>query len=378
MKLSGGNLMAKRVKLLVGTNKGVFVYSSNESRQDWKLSGPFLSGWEAYSVLGDSRNGHTLFAGTSHAAYGPSIRVSHDFGETWAQIEEGPRYSEESGFSLNRIWQLVKGAPSQPDTLYAGVEEAGLFVSHDRGHTWKELSGLTSHPSRPGWFPGAGGMCLHTIIVDPNRPERIWVAMSAVGVFRSEDGGETWQARNAGLARVPTGQPFEEVGYCIHKMAPDPEDPDILYMQEHCGVFKSEDGGDNWTPYEEGLTLKEGDEPFGFPFCVSPTGDLFLIPLESSEQRSMRDGKLLVYRRHRGDPQWLPIGDVLPEEERHVSVLRDAMSIDSLDPYGIYFGTTSGELFCSLDRGVTWQRLPGQLSRILSVKPWIVEAEDED
>jgi hypothetical protein len=221
-------------------------------------------------------------------------------------------------------------------------------------------------------------MCLHTIVIDPNKPERIWVAMSAVGVFRSEDGGVTWQARNAGLARVPTGQPFEEVGYCIHKMVADPDNPEALYMQEHCGVFKSEDGGDNWTPYEEGLTLKEGDEPFGFPFCVSPTGDLFIIPLESSEQRSMRDGKLLVYRRHRDEPTWLPIGDVLPDEKRHVSVLRDAMSVDSMDPYGLYFGTTSGELFCSLDRGENWQRLPGQLSRILAVKPWIVEAEDED
>jgi hypothetical protein len=370
--------LVKQVKLLVGTNKGVFVYSTNEERKDWKLSGPYLNGWEVYSVLGDNRNGHALFAGTSHAAYGPSIRVSYDFGETWTEIEEGPAYSEESGFSLNRIWQLVQGAPSQPDTLYAGVEEAGLFVSHDRGLTWKELSGLTSHPTRPGWFPGAGGMCLHTIIIDPNRPQRIWVAMSSVGVFRSEDGGETWQTRNVGLARVPTGQPYEEIGYCIHKMAADPDNSDILYMQEHCGVFKSEDGGDSWTPDEEGLTLKEGDEPFGFPFCVSPTGDLFLIPLESSEQRSMKDGKLLVYRRHRDESRWLPAGNVLPEEKRHVSVLRDAMSVDSLDPYGLYFGTTSGEIFCSIDRGESWQRLPGQLSRILSVKPWILEGEDGD
>ncbi|WP_373231886.1 WD40/YVTN/BNR-like repeat-containing protein [Cohnella sp.] len=370
--------MAKQVKLLVGTNKGIFVYSSNEDRRDWKLSGPYLSGWEVYSVLGDSRNGHTLFAGTSHAAYGASIRASYDFGETWTQIEQGPSYSPESGFALNRIWQLVQGAPSQPDTLYAGVEEAGIFVSQDRGLSWRELSGLTSHPTRPSWFPGAGGMCLHTIIIDPNRPEKMWVAMSAVGVFRSDDGGETWQAKNAGLARVPTGQPYEEVGYCIHKMVADPKNPDHLYMQEHCGVFKSVDGGDNWTPMEEGLTMRQGDEPFGFPFCVSPTGDLFIIPLESSEQRSMKDGKMLVYRRRQGETEWLPIGNVLPEEQRHVSVLRDAMSVDSLDPYGLYFGTTSGEVFCSVDCGVSWQRLPGQLSRILSVKPWIVEGEDGD
>jgi hypothetical protein len=200
--------------------------------------------------------------------------------------------------------------------------------------------------------------------------------MSAVGVFRSDDGGETWKTCNEGLARVPTGQPYPEVGYCIHKMALDPGNPDILYMQEHCGVFKSENGGDSWYPIEEGLTMREGDSPFGFPISVSKNGDLFLIPLESSEQRTMKDGKMLVYRRHRDESEWRPVGDVVPEEQRHVSVLRDAMDVDKLEPYGLYFGTTSGEVFCSLDRGVTWQRLPGQLSRILSVKSWVVESED--
>ncbi len=365
--------MSKRMILLVGTNKGLFLYTSDIDRREWSLKGPFLSGWEIYSILGDSRHGHRIFAGVSHAAYGPTIRVSGDFGESWTQIEAGPAYSKESGFSLNRIWQLVPGAPSEPDTLYAGVEEAGLFVSRDRGLTWRELDALTKHPTRPGWFPGAGGMCLHTILVDPRNPRRIWVAMSAVGVFRSDDGGETWKTCNHGLARVPTGQPYPEVGYCIHKMAPDPDDPDTLYMQEHCGVFKSTDGGENWFPIEEGLTMREGDAPFGFPICVSPTGDLFLIPLESSEQRTMRGGKLLVYSMQKGQSRWEPIGDVLPEEQRHVSVLRDAMSVDALDPYGVYFGTTSGEVFCSLDRGKSWDRLPGQLSRVLAVKPWIVE-----
>lgn len=370
--------MAKKVNLLVGTNKGLFVYSANEGRNDWKLSGPYLGGWEVYSALGDSRHGNRIFAGTSHAAYGATVRVSEDFGGSWTQIEESPRYTNESGFKLNRIWQLVQGAPSQPDTLFAGAEEAGLFVSRDRGMTWQELDGLTKHPSRPGWYPGAGGMCLHTIVVDPGNPRRMWVAMSSVGVFRSEDGGESWTTCNTGLARVPTGQPFPEIGYCIHKMVPDPDNPNTLYMQEHGGVFQSDDAGDNWYPIEEGLTLREGDAPFGFPISVAPNGDLFLVPLESSEQRTMRGGKLLVYRKERGNPAWEAVGDVLPEEERHVSVLRDAMSNDGLGPdsYGLYFGTTSGEVFCSLDRGVTWTRLPGQLSRILCVKPWIVEEPD--
>lgn len=365
--------MAKRVRLLIGTNKGIFIYSSTVERQDWSLQGPYLPGWEAYSVLGDSRSGNLLYAGTSHAAYGATIRISRNEGETWEQIAEGPRYSEESGFKLNRIWQLAPGAESEPGTLFAGSEEAGIFVSRDNGQTWKEMNGLTSHPTRPEWFPGAGGMCLHTILIDPNNSHRMWVGISAVGVFRTLDGGQSWHTCNKGLNRVPTGQPSPEVGYCVHKMVLDPTNSDILYMQEHRGVFKSTDGGDTWNSIEEGLTLREGDAPFGFPIAVSPNGDLFLVPLESSEQRSMRDGKLLVYRMARGEQSWKPIGDVLPEEERHVSVLRDAMSVDSLEPYGLYFGTTSGEVFCSLDRGESWNRLPGQFSRILTVKPWIVE-----
>jgi photosystem II stability/assembly factor-like uncharacterized protein len=359
-------MMKKKVVLLVGTNKGVFFYTSDLERKQWELSGPFLAGWEAFSVLGDSRHGKRIFAGVSHAAYGPTIRVSDDMGASWRQIEQGPEYSIESGFKLNRIWQLVSGA------------EAGLFVSHDRGTTWRELDGLTKHPTRPGWFPGAGGMCLHTIIIHPQNPKRIWVAMSAVGVFRTDDGGETWETCNRGLARVPTGQPYPEVGYCIHKMVLDPKDPNILYMQEHSGVFQSVDGGDTWFSIEEGLKMNEGDAPFGFPIGVSPTGDLFLVPLESSEIRSMKDGKLLVHRMQPGGNHWEPIGDVLPDEQRHVNVLRDAFAVDGMDPYGIYFGTTSGELFCSLDRGESWERLPGQLSRILAVKPWILEASDED
>jgi photosystem II stability/assembly factor-like uncharacterized protein len=197
--------------------------------------------------------------------------------------------------------------------------------------------------------------------------------MSAVGVFRSDDGGLTWETKNRGLARVPTGQPQEEIGFCIHKMALDPFDPDTIYMQEHSGVFQSTDGGDSWFPIEEGLTLKEDDMPFGFPIAVAPNGDRFLAPLESSERRTMMGGKLLIYGMPKGSSRWEPIGDVVPDEPRHVSVLRDAMSVDSLDPYGLYFGTTSGEVFCSLDGGRSWDRLPGQLSRILSVKPWVME-----
>jgi len=366
-----GLSVSKHVYLLAGTAKGVFMYVSDEARQAWELRGPYLHGWEAYSVLGDSRGGNRLLAGTSHAAYGAAIRVSDDYGLTWRQIADGPRYSPETGFPLKRIWQLAQGAPSQPDTIYAGAEDAGLFVSHDRGETWRELDALTKHPTRPEWFGGAGGMGLHTILIDPANPNRIWTGTSAVGVFRTDDGGETWKVCNKGLNRAATGQQGDSIGYCVHKMALEPEDSNTLYMQEHAGVFLSRDAGDTWQPFEEGLDMRS--DPFGFPIVVGPNGDLFLVPLESSEKRSMRDGKLLVWSRRRDMDRWEPIGDVVPDEQRHVSVLRDAMSVDSLDTYGLYLGTSSGEMFVSLDRGENWQRLPGQLPRILTVKPWVVE-----
>jgi len=370
--------MSQRVVLLAGTIKGLFVFESDLERRKWQVCGPYLGGWEVYGVRGDSRHGHRIFAGTSHMAYGPSIRISEDMGETWQEVEAGPSYASETAFKLNRIWQILPGHETQPDTYYAGVDEAGLFVSHDRGHSWQELDGLTKHPSRAGWFPGAGGMCLHTIIVHPTNPQRMWVAASAIGVFRSEDGGQTWQARNKGLGHAATGQPQEEVGYCVHKMELDPDNPNILYMQEHTGVFMSTDGADSWFPIEEGLPADRIQHPemmpFGFPIVVTRNGDQFLVPLESAEQRTVKGGKLLVYRRKRDGQQWAPSGDVSPDEPQHVSVLRDAMTVDDLDPQGIYFGTTSGELYASLDQGENWQRLPGHYSRILNVKTWIIPA----
>ncbi|MDP9353237.1 MAG: exo-alpha-sialidase [Chloroflexota bacterium] len=372
--------MAKRIMVLVGTTKGLFTFESDSNRRNWTCSGPHLGGWEVYSVLGDARQSNRIFAGTSHAAYGPSLRVSTDLGQSWTQIAEGPSYSMESGFALNRVWQLVPGHPSEPNVLYAGVEEAGLFVSRDNGQTWRELDALTKHPTRPGWFPGAGGLCLHTILIHPDNPRRIWVGISAVGVFRTDDAGQSWHPCNEGLARVPVGTPHPEVGYCVHKMVLDPDDPDTLYMQYHQGVFQSKNAGESWFPIEDGLPggriSTELGAPFGFPIAVSRSGDLFLVPLESSEQRTMRDGRLLVYGKRREGDRWKAVGDVVPDEPRHVNVLRDSLTVDSLEPYGVYFGTTSGEVFYSLDGGVGWDRMPGQYGRILCVKTWIREEQD--
>lgn len=359
--------MAERVVLLVGTTKGAFFFHSDAERREWRMTGPHLAGWEVYSLLGDPRGGR-VYAGTSHWVYGPTIRVSDDLGETWTEVAGTPRYPEGSGFKLERIWQLAPGHPSEPETLFAGVEEAGLFVSRDAGATWSEVSTLTGHPTRPSWFPGGGGLCLHTILVDPENPRRWWVAASAVGVFRTDDGGETWKVCNTGLHRVPTGQQETAVDRCVHKIVLDPRDSDTLYMQFHGGVFRSTDGADSWEPMEDGLP-----SVFGFPMCITRSGTAFCVPLQSDEQRVFRDGRIRVYRRGNGSSSWEPVGEGLPEEPQYVGVLRDSMATDTLDPAGVYFGTSMGEVFWSADEGEHWDRLPAQLPRITTVKAWVTD-----
>jgi hypothetical protein len=342
------------------------------------MTGPHLDGWEIYSLCGLDGNGHAgnngshkgtrVFAGTSHFVYGTTIRVSDDLGDTWTQVEAGPSYSEESGFKLNRIWQIVPGHATEPDTLYAGVDEAGLFASHDGGTTWDEVTGLTQHPTRDEWAPGNGGLCLHTILVDPSNSQRMWVGISAVGVLRTEDGGQSWQTCNQGLPQLATGVRTQDVGRCVHKLVLDPSDPNTLYCQFHGGVFKSTDAADSWQPIEDGLPSN-----FGFPMGITAGGDLFVIPLESDMQRHVKDGQLRVYRSRDGGAQWAPTGEGLPDQPHYVGVLRDAMSVDTLEPAGIYFGTSMGEVFYSPDGGEHWDRLPGQFPRITSIKAWVRE-----
>jgi hypothetical protein len=366
-----------QVRVLVGTTKGAFIYTSDADRKQWEFSGPFLHGWEVYSLLGDHRRTPRLIAGTSHEAYGPAVRISDDLGETWRQVENGPQYPAESGFHLKRIWQLTPGHASQPDTIYAGVEEAGIFVSHDRGESWTELDSLTAHPTRSEWFPGGGGLCLHTILVHPNDAQRMLVGISAVGVFITADGGATWRTSNKGLIEAHTGEPAQEIGSCVHKMVFDRSNPNTLYMQEHCGVFRSDNGGESWYTIEEGLPQANLHHPefwpFGFPMATTQDGHLFIVPLESSEQRTTVSGKLAVYRRAPGADTWEPSGPIPPDEPRYTSVLRDAMDVDDQEQTGVYFGTTSGDLFYTLNNGDTWEKLPGQLPRILSVKTWTLD-----
>ena len=378
--------MAVKVTVLVGTTKGAFFFHSDVERQNWQLTGPHLDGWEIYCLASPSEAkqppeevfskgnnspanyNNRIYAGTSHFVYGSTIRFSDDLGANWHQVEAGPRYSKESGLTLNRIWQIVPGHPSEPATLFAGVEPAGLFVSRDNGITWEEVSGLSQHPTRQEWGPGNGGLCLHTILIDPNNPRRMWIGISAVGVFRTDDGGQNWKTCNQGLHQAVTGIPNEEVGRCVHKLVLDPVDSNILYCQFHGGVFKSTDAGDHWQAIEEGLPGN-----FGFPMVVTPNGDLFVIPLESDMLRHVPNGSLQVFCSRNRGKSWSSSGQGLPDSGHFVSVLRDAMATDSIEPSGIYLGTSMGEVFCSADAGENWLRLPGQFPRITSVRTWVHE-----
>lgn len=355
--------MGDRVQVIVGTVKGVFLYESDHKRGKWTIT-PSLPGWEIYSVLGV--NGR-IYAGTSHYSYGPTIRVTSNKGKTWKQLEARPEYPKESGFKLNKIWQLVSGNPSEKNTIYAGVDEAGLFVTRDGAKSWSELSALTRDPSRAKWFPGNGGLCLHTILIDPNDKNRIVVGISAVGVFKTADGGQSWKNCNRDLPALPTGSDDKSVICCVHKMVMDPTNPDTLYMQYHGGVFKSSDCADSWTRIESGLPGN-----FGFPMVITKDGDLFVVPLESDEKRMMREGKFRVYRSSNGGKKWTALTKGLPKEPKYVGVLRDAMAVDPCATPGVYVGTTMGEVFYSRDAGDTWDRLPGTLPRITNVKTCVV------
>jgi photosystem II stability/assembly factor-like uncharacterized protein len=304
-----------------------------------------------------------LFAGTCHLAYGPSLRVSQDGGETWRQLPHSPRYERERGRCVQRIWQLAEGPNG---TLYAGVDEAGLFSSGDGGETWRELEGMTRHPSAPGWTPCASGIPVHSLVPHPTDARKLWVAISDGGVFRTADGGESWTACANGLP-ARSGDP-EGMRRGVHRLAADPFAPETLYVQHIEGVFRSTDGGESWLPLNRGLT-----ELFGFPLAVTAGGDLYIAPLDR-ETRCFPEGRLRLYRLRHGEAEWEPVGRGLPETPHYVGVLRDALAADSRSPAGIYFGTTQGDVFCSADGGENWYRLPGQFSRVTTVSTSVQDA----
>jgi photosystem II stability/assembly factor-like uncharacterized protein len=364
--------MAERVVLQVGTVKGVYRFESDGDRRSWRVEPPLLPEWRVDSMLMDPGDPDHVLVGTSHEAWGPTLRETRDGGRTWTQIPLRPP-DQPGEHPLRCIWQIVR-AP-QPHRLYAGVADAALYVSDNDGASWREVEGLTRHPSRPHWQPGAGGLCLHTILIHPKDPRRMWLGISAVGVFGTTDGGETWTALNEGLPQMTmTGSPDEDAMFCIHKIVLDGSSPDRMFMQFHAhtmtpdgtrssGVFRSDDAGGRWRAIDQDLPLK-----FGFPMALSRRGELFVMPLVSDENRVFDQGRPTVWRSENGGESWRRLDAGPPDEPVFSGILRDAMALDSREPTGVYAGTTGGDVFASADAGESWQRLPARLPRVLCVR----------
>jgi len=351
--------MPSRVQLLAGTTEGLFIYRADATRQAWQCNGPLFPGWSIDSVWGDNLHGARIFAGMSHPEQGPRLQLSTDDGTTWQALATAPHYPPESGLTVRRIWQIIPSAPSEPDTYYAGVDEAGLFVSHDRGLQWQEILGLNRHADRVHWRASRGGLTLHAILIDPTDPRRLWVAIASAGIWRTVDGGATWQACNQGLR---TFNSADGPSYLVHKLIQDPTDPQQLYLQNIDGVYQSSDGADSWQPIEAGLP-----STFGFPFGVDQLGNRYVVPLEP-ESRGAFDGRLRIYRRRATEQRWSTQGSGLPTTAARVGVLRNALTVDSLAQPALYVGTTEGTLFYSTDSGEQWTQLPSPLARVTALQ----------
>jgi hypothetical protein len=357
----------KKVLTLVGTKKGAFIVESDAKRRSWSLRGPYCEAWPIHHVMADAATG-AIYAGGGNEWFGPAVWKSTDLGATWTHSSEGLAYKE-GETPIKAVWSL---AP-RDGRLYAGVEPAGLFVSEDQGQSWQHISGLRDHPSREHWQPGGGGLTLHSLVPHPTDDRQIWVGMSAVGVFHTADGGETWAPRNQGTRCdfLPEGQRYPEYGQCVHCLVQAAGMPDRLYQQNHCGMYRSDDGGKSWVSIEEGLPSS-----FGFPAAPHPrdADTLYLLPLNGDiKGRFVPDGKAAVYRTRDGGHRWEALREGLPQRNAFIGVLRQAMATDTLDPAGVYFGTSSGALFASADEGDSWRCIAEHLPAISSVETLVVE-----
>ena len=354
--------------VLVGTTKGLFALRSRDGRAGFERSGPWFAGEEVYSTCIDTRgDGARLFVGSVSNHWGPVLRRSDDLGDSWTEDETASlAFPSGSATSLARIWQLAPGPADQPDVVYAGVEPAALFRSDDGGRRFSLVQGLWDHPHRPQWQPGGGGLCLHTVLVHPDDPDRLLIAISAAGVYLTDDGGESWRASNTGIA-VPfmPDTPEPEFGQCVHKVARDAIDPERLYLQHHGGIYRSDDGGGSWQPMA-GIAGMD----FGFPVVAHPTRPetAYLLPLESDEYRCTPDGRCTVWQTTDAGASWDPLTEGLPQQGAHLTVLRDAFTTDGGDPAGLYFGTRTGEVYASTDEGGTWRLLADHLPPVLTVR----------
>jgi Sortilin, neurotensin receptor 3,/BNR/Asp-box repeat len=368
MRMSG-------VRVLVGTRKGAFVLTSDGKRERWDISGPHFAGWEIYHVKGSPADPDRLYASQSSGWSGQVIQRSDDGGASWQPAGNKFFYDGVPGthqwydgtphpWEFERVWHLEPSL-DDPDTVYAGVEDAGLFRSTDGGQSWQELAGLRGHGSGPSWQPGAGGMCLHTIILDPATPGRMFAAISAAGAFRSDDSGQSWRPVNHGLQSEGIPDPDAEVGHCVHRIAMHPSRPDVLYMQKHWDVMRSDDAGESWHEVSGNLPTD-----FGFPIDVHAhePDTIYVVPITSDAQHFPPEGKLRVYRSRTGGDEWEALTTGLPQQHCYVNVLRDAMAVDSLEECGIYFGTTGGQVYASPDAGDSWAPIVRDLPAVLSVE----------
>lgn len=360
--------MAKHVFILVGTRKGAFILESDASRRSWELRGPFCETWPTNHVVADPASG-TLYAGGGNEWFGPAVWRSTDFGASWSHSSQGLAY-EAGQPPVKAVWSLATG----PDgSLYAGVEPAGLFRSIDGGMSWTHIDGLQKHPSRPEWNPGGAGLILHSLVLDPADQKKIWVGISAAGVFATEDGGVTWETRNRGTRAdfMPEGQNYPEFGQCVHCLVMAPGGGGRLYQQNHCGMYRSDDGGRSWESIERGLPSS-----FGFPAAVHPRDPdgLYLIPLNGDiKGRFMPDGNAAVWRTRDAGANWQARREGLPQGGAYFNVLRQAMATDMLEPAGVYFGTNAGGLYASSDEGETWDCVAPYLPTITSVETLVTE-----
>src|SRR5574341_960326 len=387
------------VRVLVGTRKGAFILTADGKRQNWKVSGPHFGGWEVYHMKGSPVDPNRIYASQTSGWFGQIIQRSDDGGKTWHQpgtppgepttTPDGMPKGESNKFvydtspgsgkpltthqwydgtqhpwEFKRVWHLEPSL-NDPDTVYAGVEDAAIFRTTDGGQTWQELSGLRGHGSGPQWAPGAGGMGLHTILLDPNNPKRIYIAISAAGVFRSEDTGKTWKPINRGLHSQYIPDPNAEVGHCVHRIAMNPSRPNVLFMQKHWDVMRSDDAGESWHEVSGNLP-----SDFGFPIDVHAhePETIYVVPIKSDSEHYPPEGKLRVYRSRSGGGEWEALTKGLPQSHCYVNVLRDAMAVDSLDPCGVYFGTTGGQVYASADAGDSWAPVVRDLPAVLSVE----------
>jgi photosystem II stability/assembly factor-like uncharacterized protein len=383
-----------KVRVLVGTRKGAFILTADGKREKWDVSGPHFAGWEMYHLKGSPADPNRIYASQTSGWFGQIIQRSDDGGKTWHQPGTPPGEQPAAGppqaasnkfvydaatapltthqwydgtqhpWEFKRVWHMEPSL-TDPNTVYAGVEDAAIFRSTDGGENWQELPGLRGHGTGPKWQPGAGGMCLHTIILDPGNPKRMWIAISAAGAFRTDDGGTTWKPINRGLRSQYIPDPNAEIGHCVHHIAMNPKRPGTLFMQKHWDVMRSDDAGDNWKEVS-------GNLPTDFGFVIDVHSHepetIYVVPIKSDSEHFVHEGKLRVFRSRSGGNEWEPLTKGLPQKDCYVNVLRDAMAVDSLDKCGIYFGTSGGQVYASADAGDSWNPIVRDLPAVLSVE----------